>query len=281
MSDIPAAVNQRKRLAFLALLAASGPRGIARERLLLLLWPESTTDRARGALYQLLYVVRQAFGEESVVGTDELHLDPNIVESDVSEFNEAVARGDLAAAVDLYAGPFLDAFHLSGAPELERWVEQKRQELARSYESALAQLVAQAMERRDYSAAIAFAERLVAANPLSERATVLLMEALAASGRCHRGARARACARVDREAGVGRRGRRERQRACGAPPIPFESHSRSRGGVTRVLGIEESGNAAPEPAGNRAPRRTRAIAWAMAAVIVAGIATVARHAVVA
>src|SRR6478672_12544555 len=90
--DVPAAVNQRKRLAFLALLAASGPRGIARDRVLLLLWPESTTERARGALYQLLYVVRQAFGEGSVLGTDELRLDPAIVSSDVADFQAALAR---------------------------------------------------------------------------------------------------------------------------------------------------------------------------------------------
>ncbi len=181
-AHVPAPVNQRKRLAFLALLAASGPHGIARERLLLLLWPESTTDRARGALYQILHVVRQAFGEGSVVGTDELRLETRIVDSDVSSFTGAVARGDLAAAVDLYGGPFLDGVHLPEVPELERWIEQKRQELARSYQSALARLAAQALEVRDYTAAIAFAERLVAADPLSERATVLLMEALAASG---------------------------------------------------------------------------------------------------
>jgi DNA-binding SARP family transcriptional activator len=181
-ADVPAAVNQRKRLAFLALLAASGPHGIARERLLLLLWPESTTDRARGALYQLLHVVRQAFGEESVVGTDELRLETRIVDSDVSNFIGAVARGDLAAAVNLYGGPFMDGVHLPDAPELERWIEQKRQELTRSYQSALARLAGQALEVRDYSAAIAFAERLVAVDPLSARATVLLMEALAAGG---------------------------------------------------------------------------------------------------
>src|SRR5204862_7995742 len=99
---VPPAVNQRKRLALLALLAASGPRGIARDRILLLLWPESTTERARGALYQLLYVMRQAFGDESIVGSDELRLDPDLVGSDVGQFSEAIARGDSVAAVDLY-----------------------------------------------------------------------------------------------------------------------------------------------------------------------------------
>ena len=148
----------------------------------MLLWPESTTERARGALHQTLYVVRQAFGESSVVGTNELRLDPGTVWSDVAEFQAALARGDLAGAVDLYGGPFLDAFHVAGAPELERWVDQKRQELARSYQASLSRLTAQAMEGRDFARAVACAERLVAADPLSGRATVMLMEALAASG---------------------------------------------------------------------------------------------------
>jgi len=179
---VPASVTQRKRLAFLALLAAAGSGGVARERLLLFLWPESTTERARGALYQLLYVVRQAFGDASVVGTDELRLDPTVVSSDVADFHSALARGDLAGAVDLYRGPFLDAFHVSGAPELERWLDQKRQELARAYQSSLSRLATQAMQRGDFTAAVGYATRLVDADPLSDRAIVLLMEALAASG---------------------------------------------------------------------------------------------------
>jgi DNA-binding SARP family transcriptional activator len=179
---VPVSVTQRKRLAFLALLAAAEPGGIARERLLLLLWPESTTERARAALYQLLYVVRQAFGDTSVVGTDELRLDPTIMSSDVADFQSALDRGDLAGAVDLYRGPFLDAFHLPGAPELERWLDQKRHELARSYQSALSRLTTQAMERRDFTTAVGYAARLVDADRLSDRAIVLLMEALAASG---------------------------------------------------------------------------------------------------
>jgi DNA-binding SARP family transcriptional activator len=147
-----------------------------------LLWPESTNERARGALYQILYVVRQAFGDTSVIGTDELRLDPTVISSDVADFHAALDRGDLAGAVDLYRGPFLDAFHVSSAPELERWLDQKRQELARRYQSALSRLSTQAMQRRDFAIAVGYAARLVDADPLSDRAIVLLMEALAASG---------------------------------------------------------------------------------------------------
>jgi DNA-binding SARP family transcriptional activator len=179
---VPVSITQRKRLAFLTLLASSGERGIARERLLLLLWPESTAERARGALQQLLYVTRRAFGEGSIVGANELRLDPGVVSSDVGDFQAALASGDLAGAVRLYRGPFLDAFYLTGAPELERWVEDKRQEQARSYQTALSSLATQAIEARDFATAVRYAELLTVSDPLSGRATILLMEALAANG---------------------------------------------------------------------------------------------------
>jgi len=245
--------------------------------MLLLLWPESTTDRARGALYQLLYVVRQAFGEESVIGTDELRLDAGIVGSDVFDFNEALARGDLAAAVDLYAGPFLDAVHVPGAPELERWIEQRRQELARSYQSALTRLATQAMERRDDAAGIAFAERLVAADPLSERATVLLMEALEASGdisaaleraRAHASAvRQELDAEVDTT--VSAIAARLRSTARVVDPVAAEAPRPT---------IEESGNKMPGSTGMRGPGRARAVTWgiAIAAVGIGAVAAVQR-----
>jgi DNA-binding SARP family transcriptional activator/tetratricopeptide (TPR) repeat protein len=269
-------VNQRKRLASLAVLAASGSRGIGRDRLLLLLWPESTTDRARGALYQLLYVVRQAFGEQSIVGTDELRLDPSIVGSDVEDFNQALARGDLAAAVELYVGPFLDAVHLPGAPELEAWVEQKRQELSRSYESALSRLATQAMDRGDNANAIALAERLTAANPLSERATVMLMEALAAAGDVSTAlerARAHASA-VQNELGV--------EVDASVSALAAQFRSKSNGGAAHPVAHERSSSRIEAPASlvSASPdevvrRPRRAIAWVTAAVAVVVITPIA------
>jgi len=52
-------LGQRKRLALLAVLAAS-PAGVTRDRALALLWPESDDERARNALSQLVHGRRQA-----------------------------------------------------------------------------------------------------------------------------------------------------------------------------------------------------------------------------
>ncbi len=278
---VPDPVNQRKRLAFLALLAASEPRGVARDRLLLLLWPESTTDRARGALYQLLYAVRQSLGEDSVAGSDELRLASHVVSSDVADFTAAITRDDLAAAVDMYGGPFLDAVHVSGAPELERWIDQKRQELARAYQSALHRLGSQAMEKRDFGAAVNFAERLIAADPLSDRATLLMMEALAANGdvtaaleraRIHASlVRQELGAEVD--ASVSALVARLRN---GGRTHPIPSTDDAAATTTPPPAADEDLAMASFSAKPAAParRRNRAIAFATAAVVVIAVASI-------
>src|SRR5687767_5123190 len=86
---------QRHRLALLALLALSPTGGLPREKALVYLWPESDPDHARDLLNQAVYVIRKALGETAVVaGREELQLNRGVVEVDVEQFEDAVARGD-------------------------------------------------------------------------------------------------------------------------------------------------------------------------------------------
>src|SRR5574338_1058739 len=115
---------QRRRLALLARLAAAGQRGVSRDSLAALLWPESDEERARHTLRQWLSLLRRDLGVENLLlGTAELRLNPQIITSDVGEMREALGRGDLERVATLYAGPFLDGFHVSDAPEFERWAD--------------------------------------------------------------------------------------------------------------------------------------------------------------
>ncbi|HET6578189.1 MAG TPA: hypothetical protein VFG66_07700, partial [Gemmatimonadales bacterium] len=101
---------QRRRLALLALLATAGDRGMSRDKLIGYLWPESASENARHALEQLLYSLRRQVPGGLILGTDPLRLDPDKVTSDLAEFASRTAHGDLAGAVALYRGPFLDGF---------------------------------------------------------------------------------------------------------------------------------------------------------------------------
>lgn len=183
--DLPLAgpASQRHRLALLALLAASRTRSVPRERLLALLWPESDAERARHTLNVAVHSLRRALGSEALLSAgDELRLDAAAVGSDVGEFEEALARGDPARAVGLYAGPFLDGFALPGAAEFERWSEAERLRLAAAYAGALEALAGEAERREEAREAAGWWRRLAAHDPYSSRVAVRLMRALAAAG---------------------------------------------------------------------------------------------------
>lgn len=177
------ATAARRRLAFLAVLAASGPRGVPRDKLLALFWPESDSDRARHALDQTLYSLKRDLTADSLVlGREELKINPEALMSDVEDFMAALARGDRAAAVELYTGPFLDGVFLSGAPGFERWADDERARLAREVESALEQLATEAAGRGDHSSSVQRWQRLATMEPRKTRVVLSLMSELAATG---------------------------------------------------------------------------------------------------
>jgi DNA-binding transcriptional activator of the SARP family len=105
---VPPEARQKRRIALLALLAVAGSRGISRDRLQSYLWPESSADRARHALDQLVYAARRSLGLNPILAEGrDLRLDTSIVETDLCRFGEAMAANRLSDAVALYGGPLL------------------------------------------------------------------------------------------------------------------------------------------------------------------------------
>ncbi len=174
---------QRRRLALLALLAAAGERGMSREKLLGMLWPESDLERARKNLAQAVYALRRDLGaEELVQGTNELRIGSEIMGSDLADFRRAIAEGRVEEAVALYTGPFLEGVYLDEAPEFEHWAEGERTHLAREFAHALESLAESAASRGEYRRASGFWRRLANTDPLNARAALGLMRALAGAG---------------------------------------------------------------------------------------------------
>ncbi len=101
---------ERFALAILASLAVSAPRGLARDRVLALLWPEVDAPRARHRLAQLRYALRRTLGVDPIMGAADLRLDPSIMPTDVQRFSEALGQGDFEQAVRLAQEPYLDGF---------------------------------------------------------------------------------------------------------------------------------------------------------------------------
>jgi DNA-binding SARP family transcriptional activator/TolB-like protein len=172
-----------RRLALLALLAVAGPRGMTRERLLGILWPDRDEERGRHALAQTVYSLRGDLRNDAVVGGGaELRLESGEIGSDVADFAAAMSAGDHETAAALYTGPFLEGFYLSEAPEFERWVETERARLAGAVVRILEQL-AESSERAGRSAeALSRWRRLCELEPLRGRYAAMYMQGLAAAG---------------------------------------------------------------------------------------------------
>jgi DNA-binding SARP family transcriptional activator/TolB-like protein len=170
-------------MAILALLARAGQRGVAREKVLSLLWPDAEDDRGSKALAQAIYALRKDLGADEVItGITELRLEPSLVSTDVGEFAAAVSRGDDDRAVEVYNGPFLDGFHLPNAADFTRWVDVERAALAADHSRSLESLARRHRAAGDARASVTTWRKLAALEPLNARVAVGLMDALAADG---------------------------------------------------------------------------------------------------
>jgi DNA-binding SARP family transcriptional activator/TolB-like protein len=177
------AAARPRSLALLAILASGGKSGVARDSLLLYLWPESNTQRARNSLHQALHTTRRHLGE-SAVQADALtvRLNPAAFTCDLWEFQAALDRGDLEHAVELYGGAFLEGFALPELPEFTRWIEEERARVAHLYSDALEAAAARASREGRHREAIERWQALARIDPLSSRPTLGLMRAFADAG---------------------------------------------------------------------------------------------------
>jgi DNA-binding SARP family transcriptional activator/TolB-like protein len=170
-------------LALLAILAAAGEAGVPRDKLLLYLWPESNTRRARNSLHQTLYAIRRHLGEDAVlVGPPNLQLNPASFSSDLWDFEAALARGAIDDAIARYEGPFLDGFALPDLPEFEHWMGDERARIGRRYADALEASAAQAARQGHHRLAVERWQELARCDPLSSRPALGLMRAFVAAG---------------------------------------------------------------------------------------------------
>ncbi len=180
---VEGAGSQKRRLALLALVDAAGDRGITRDKLLGYLWADSDLEKGRGALAQALYALRKSLGSEDLfVGSNEVRLNREVLDSDRARFLAALAKGELESAVSHYAGPYLDGFYLTEAGEFELWSEGERSALAHKYVAALQKLAAAAESSGDWLGAVGWWRKLVVVDPLNGQLALGLMRAMAAAG---------------------------------------------------------------------------------------------------
>jgi DNA-binding SARP family transcriptional activator len=171
-----------KPLALITYLALSPQRTATREHLLDLLWADAEPERARRNLRQALYQMRRIVGDDFITASnDHLSLAAS-VRVDRDEFVAAAERGDLARAVELYAGPFFPAYAAPGGAAFEQWADLERQRLHAAWLRALESLVRLARQQLRLRDAVTLARRLRDGAPEREAGWRLLIESLTMAG---------------------------------------------------------------------------------------------------
>jgi DNA-binding SARP family transcriptional activator len=180
---VPLAAQQKRRLGLLAILGLGGKQGLSRDRIEAYLWPESSEARARHALDQAVYAIRRALGSDFILSTGrELRLNPEFVNSDVWEFEQAIRARDWTTAAGIYRGTLLEGFHLGDSRELESWIDTERARLLREYQTAIECLANLSVKAGDHSQSVSWWRRLAESDPLSPGPTKKLILALEAAG---------------------------------------------------------------------------------------------------
>ncbi len=175
----------RKPRALLALAAANGQRGLSREQLSALLWPELDPGAGAAALRQCLHLLRRTLGEFATVidaRRDRIGLRAQHV--DLFAFEALAGRDDLeslSAAARLYRGEFCEGL-LAAEDEVAREIDSERARLRQLAHRVAARMASIAKDKAAIELAIGLARRLLARDPLHEACLRTLMELLALGG---------------------------------------------------------------------------------------------------
>src|SRR6266481_4598587 len=145
---VPVSAQQKRSLGLLAILALAGRQGFPRDRIEAYLWPESSAPLARHSLDQAVYAIRHALGSDFILLSGrELRLNPDLVQVDAWEFEEAIRTRQWAAAV-------------------ESWIDAERARLRREYQKAVESLANVAADAGDRAQSVTWWRKLANSDPL-------------------------------------------------------------------------------------------------------------------
>ncbi len=184
--DAAAILAQPKRFGLLAYLATAAPGGfVRRDTLLALFWPETDQAKGRQVLRQTIYLMRQSLGTDAIVsrGGEDVGVAPDVLESDVTRFERALADGRPADALASYRGDYLTGFHVpDAAPELAEWIDRERSRLRAQAVRGAWQLAEADEARGNVAGAAYWARRAAELDPHDENGVRDLMRLLARVG---------------------------------------------------------------------------------------------------
>ncbi|MDQ5853442.1 MAG: bacterial transcriptional activator domain-containing protein, partial [Chloroflexota bacterium] len=194
----PVDLNLRKALALLVYVAVTA-RPHSRDALATMIWPDNNQAEARGRLRRTLYRLRDGLGESVVeASADTISLHPGAdLWLDCTDFLQHATRGlhkergaavspeqaeHLQAAAALYTDDFLAGWTIADSDAFDEWLFFERERLRQLFAQVLERLVQACGAQGTWDAAIPYARRWVALDPLHEPAQRYLITVYARAG---------------------------------------------------------------------------------------------------
>lgn len=175
----------RKPQALLALVAASGTRGVAREHLVDLLWPDLDPAAGAAALRQCLYQLRKSLGECAQAldaGRDRVAVREGLADARV--FEELATSDDarsLSHAARMFRGDFCEGFE-AVEDEVAQLIAAERTRLRLIAHRLAARIADGSFDAATTEHAVDLSHRLQARDPLNEGGQRSLMKLLERRG---------------------------------------------------------------------------------------------------
>jgi DNA-binding SARP family transcriptional activator len=165
------------------MLAVAGDKGVSRDKLLAMLWPDGDPEKSRHALNQILSAQRRHFADSQLFdGKKTVRLNASLITSDIEEFERAMLDGDLDKAVTLHSGPFLDGFFVPSSTEFEKWVTDQRERFSQRLSDALDDAARKASRSSDIELAIRRLRQSAALDKLDSARALKLADLLVQAG---------------------------------------------------------------------------------------------------
>jgi LuxR family transcriptional regulator, maltose regulon positive regulatory protein len=184
----PTWVNQKRARELFFLLLTHLNKGMTREEIGVILWPESSTEQLRLQFRNTIYYLRYALGQEVILSTEHRYAFNGDMDYsyDVQEFERKIGQAGsaetparklelLQEGIQLYQGEFF--------PEGEgSWVMTERGKLSQMYEHALLSLAQLYLEKDEPQTALIHCQTILTENHCMESAHRIAMQAYAALG---------------------------------------------------------------------------------------------------
>jgi two-component SAPR family response regulator len=184
----PTWVNQKRARELFFLLLSHQHKGMTRDEIGVILWPDSSTEQLRLQFRNTIYYLRYALGQDVIINTERRYLFNSDMDFtyDVQDFERKIVQAEgagtpvmkielLKEAIQLYQGEF----HPEGDGD---WVMIERSRLTQMHEHTLLTLAQLHLEQREPQTTLLHCQVILAENHCMESAHRLAMRAYAALG---------------------------------------------------------------------------------------------------